>query len=671
MVDNGSSRGKSSLNPEARSFVPQIVQEIEGNNDSVITENAYLWGAEFEPVTPEEILFQYQWPTDDGDSIQHVAITGEKSSTTTGIPNNTSIPEPELMDSDGIKLADLVKSTGKFNFEEARLPIPTHWNTQLFAQLLEGYEDKEVAEFIRYGWPIDRQNIPLPSSVSCNHKGASEFPDAVNKHIQTELAWGAIEGPFEKPPMEGFVVSPLNSRPKRNSNERRIIYDLSWPLDGTSVNAGVSKDVYLGQPVKLRYPTVRTFIKRIKYLYNKARAECRKHGDDSCDCDIQVYMYKRDWSRAFSQLGLDPSCYRYLGFIWEGKYYFSKVVPMGLVSACLACQRTTSAIRYIMNTMGFYLCNYIDDMVSAEMFQRCWDSYNVLGKLFRDLRVQESLEKAVPPTTEMEFVGNLLNTKDYTISVTPQRRQELMVELDGWLHKRVATRRELESVIGKLQFICNCMLSGRIFLNRLLNFLRVTKVGRHYRIPKQARADLLWWRKALQVFSGTSMMWLEQFDETDQLIAADACLEAVGGVYTPDNGTHQYFRCKFPQHLAGSNIAILELWGLIIAIQTWGEKLQGCHVIVHCDNQAVAEVVNSGRAKEETLQAGLREICFLTARFQCYVLAKFIPGELNRLPDLLSRWWKGESYRKEFRELAGGFVRRTVRSSQFQFSHDW
>lgn len=207
----------------------------------------------------------------------------------------------------------------------------------------------------------------------------------------------------------------------------------------------------------LRYPTVFTLIKRIKQLKSQASEP--------------VLMYKRDWARAFSQLGLDPSAYRLVGFVWKGKFYFSKVVPMGLVSACMCCQRTSSAVRYIMNNMGYYLCNYIDDMVSAELDSVAFKSFEALGRLFRDLGVEESVEKAVQPTEEMEFVGNLLNTRNMTMSVTSDRQVELGRELQMWQTKKVATRRELESLIGKLQLVCNCVWAGRLFLNRLLNFL--------------------------------------------------------------------------------------------------------------------------------------------------------------------------------------------------------
>lgn len=94
-------------------------------------------------------------------------------------------------------------------------------------------------------------------------------------------------------------------------------------------------------------------------------------------------------------------------------------------------------------------------------------------------------------------------------------------------------------------------------------------------------------------------------------------------------------------------------------------------VVAHCDNEAVANLINTGRARNVNLQDGLREICFLAAKHEFEIISRFLPGSQNRLPDLLSRWHKGESYRREFRERVRHAVRKPVRDSLFYHSHDW
>ena len=55
--------------------------------------------------------------------------------------------------------------------------------------------------------------------------------------------------------MKPFQASPLMSKPKKDSEMRRIVVDLSWP-DGCSVNDGIDKDYYLEDLYDIHLPTI-------------------------------------------------------------------------------------------------------------------------------------------------------------------------------------------------------------------------------------------------------------------------------------------------------------------------------------------------------------------------------------------------------------------------------
>ena len=86
--------------------------------------------------------------------------------------------------------------------------------------------------------------------------GAKDFARDIEGYIEKELQKGTLVGPFDENPFgEAARFSPMNTRAKRDSQERRIILDLSHPK-GKSVNSGINKDVYRGEPVSLRLPGV-------------------------------------------------------------------------------------------------------------------------------------------------------------------------------------------------------------------------------------------------------------------------------------------------------------------------------------------------------------------------------------------------------------------------------
>ena len=58
--------------------------------------------------------------------------------------------------------------------------------------------------------------------------------------------------------------------------------------------------------------------------------------------------------------------------------------------------------------------------------------------------------------------------------VTPDRLAEIQQEVSLWLMRQVASKRQIQSLIGKLVFVAKCVRPGRLFLARMLEFLRTT-----------------------------------------------------------------------------------------------------------------------------------------------------------------------------------------------------
>ena len=188
------------------------------------------------------------------------------TSSTVGTPSQSFVsPDVPLFEPNSfVTLHNLVYAMGRPNFLGARLSVPTSLNLSLWRSLLTEYSDSVVCDYLEFGWPIgyDYHGI-LPFSDFRNHKGALDFPSAVDSYLSTELALGSVCGPFARNPFVApIALSPLNSVPKPDSDERRFILDLSWPA-GSSVNDGISKDFFLGEPVSLTYPTVDDIAARI------------------------------------------------------------------------------------------------------------------------------------------------------------------------------------------------------------------------------------------------------------------------------------------------------------------------------------------------------------------------------------------------------------------------
>ena len=482
----------------------------------------------------------------------------------------------------------------------------------------------------------------------------TEFETEVDAYIQKELRHGAMIWLFENIPFKGQVaISPLNSRPKKGSNKWRIIMDCSWPI-GCSLNDGIDKDSYLGNTVSLSYPTVDDLACRTFELRQSNRP---------------VYYFKEDMDRVFRQINACPKLVLLLGFRWRNLYYFDLVMVKGCRIALYICQRTTSMIMYIHNQMSYYLLNYVDNFVGAEIVDRIGSLHSALLRTLRDVGVQRSESKSVPPTQVVDFIGNLFDAHNGTIGITSARKIELLGELECWRTKVTCTCRQLESMIGKLQYISNCVRPGRLFISCLLVELHSVSRHRYYKVNEEMRKDIKWWYLFLPGYNATSLMWLTDAVMVDTEFAMDACLTRAGG-----NAGDEVFSVRFPRQVTQSaHITHLQLWAVIISVKLWGEKCSGKIVKISTDNETVSHIINSGRSQDLLLQKLLRELTWWLVKYQIKIKGVHLSGRLNRIPDLLSRWHEGNAVRAEFTQLTEGrnIVWRNVDNTVFKYTHDW
>ena len=229
------------------------------------------------------------------------------------------------LDLDYIKKHNEIVRSGRYNFEGCRFPLKTNLKIDFFRFMLHDYEDTSICDFLEFGFPLGyfgdvQRGSPDSYTFVRNHGGAKHFPVQIQEYLSKEKSYGAILGPFKENPFCcNIMLSPLNSVPKKDTNERRFILDLSFPK-GHSINDSVSKDFYLGQKISLSYPNVDDLVNIIK-LKGKG-----------------CLLFKRDLRRFYRQIGIDIGDASIVGYSFNGFVYFDKVLSMGLKSAAFIAQ---------------------------------------------------------------------------------------------------------------------------------------------------------------------------------------------------------------------------------------------------------------------------------------------------------------------------------------------
>ena len=339
----------------------------------------------------------------------------------------------------------------------------------------------------------------------------------------------------------------------------------------------------------------------------------------------------------------------------------------------MACQRVTNAIAYIMATKGFVTKNYLDDFGMAEKADRCNEGFQTLGNVLQELGFEESLEKAVAPITRMSFLGILIDTVSLTLEIPEEKLKEISLLVKIWLEKKSATRRQMESFIGKLKFVAQCVRPGRVFIWRMLERIRqLEDRDKQGPIGSEFKRDLDWWDRFLVRYNGVSIISEELWCELDQSLATDACLVGAGGI-SFDLG--EYFHVHFPEPIRkeARHINGLEMLAIMIAVKLWGTHWSGKKIKLYCDNLTTVQALNVGKIKDCFMLDCLREILFQAAVFGFEFRACHIKGKENRLPDHLSRWNVSANSRRAFKRetCRMKLARRSISNSLFQFTNNW
>ena len=79
--------------------------------------------------------------------------------------------------------------------------------------------------------------------------------------------------------------------------------------------------------------------------------------------DLDDLMFSLDLVSDYHQVDMDPRYYTYLGFQWEGEFYFSRVLPFGLASAPWCFTKIMRTISLYLRFRGVQLINFLDDFL--------------------------------------------------------------------------------------------------------------------------------------------------------------------------------------------------------------------------------------------------------------------------------------------------------------------
>ena len=336
-----------------------------------------------------------------------------------------------------------------FNLEDIVTPV----NVDVYEEMLNGARyDRRKTEYLvqgfRNGFSLEYRG---PTNIQKKSKNlllrVGDKFELWNK-VMNEVKAERYAGPYEEIPFKNFIQSPIGLVPKDKGKKTRLIFHLSYPKTGDSVNSGIPEEM-----CTVNYPD-----------FKDAIEICIKAGKN-CFCA------KSDMSMAFRNVPMDKNSWKYLILKCEhpvtGKtYYFvDKCMPFGASISCAIFQEFSDSVAFLVKYRTHEpLVNYLDDYFFVALKKLLCDlQVSVFLDICRDINFPVSLEKTVWGTTILTFLGLLIDTVNQLICIPCDKIDRALDMLEYFMNKRDSkvTVLEVQRLAGFLNFLCKAIVPGR------------------------------------------------------------------------------------------------------------------------------------------------------------------------------------------------------------------
>ena len=393
-----------------------------------------------------------------------------------------------------------------------------------------------------------------------------------------------------------------------------------------------------------------------KFKYNSVNdvADMMTGGEFTCTLDI---------SDAFRAVHTHPVSRIRQGLSWdfgEGTVHLKdNRLSMGLSSAPFCFNKISDFVVRVLAREGVTRCvNYLDDYcLVADSQQQGREDQRLLIKILRHLGFDISFRKLSDPAQVTRFLGIDIDSQDMCLRLPADKLKRLQVSVQGYSSKSSATKQELDELAGLLAHCSTVIRGGNTFTRRIYDLCASeSRPYAHVKLTEEFQEDILWWKGFAAMFNGSSKIRSPltptlglYSDSSFWGYGAYSDFDWLAGPWDPSNK----WASVLDHHYVGStdvatdeNINVLELFPILKAMERWGEKWRDCKICCVTDNTQVMWAIRKGRSKNKFSMVWLREIFWLSVRYNFTLSAVYIASEDNVLCDSLSRLDLPESVRR-------------------------
>ena len=148
----------------------------------------------------------------------------------------------------------------------------------------------------------------------------------------------------------------------------------------------------------------------------------------------------------------------------------------------------------------------------------CAHIMSVFHEKMDTLGVPVASEKIEGPTTKLCFLGFELDSEEMVICIPMQKIEEIRAKIKDIMKKKKCTLKQMQSLIGSLNFACRAIIPGQPFCRRLINAIfGLTQPHHHLRVTLGMQEDLKLWQTFFDEYNGISVFHERFWVSSDEL----------------------------------------------------------------------------------------------------------------------------------------------------------
>lgn len=227
---------------------------------------------------------------------------------------------------------------------------------------------------------------------------------------------------------------------------------------------------------------------------------------------VKIYL-----KSAYRHAPLHPSNCQVTGL----KYLYDTKLPFRAKWSPEIFHHLTQSITWMMSHCGFFVIAYLNDfLIISESEHECWIAFWELITLLEWLGLTVTWNKVVFRCQRLTYLVIEIDSKRRQLRLPNHKLQEIRALLSQTFAKSKFTKRQLQWLVGKLNFVAHVVLRQNI------DALNMWTRPYHQKQMTNYADDILWWADFMEIFNGktfsasTEPTWTAEFSTDASLVGS-------------------------------------------------------------------------------------------------------------------------------------------------------